>query len=97
MSNLVSIRIPIERWDTYLLPYLLLGVATVDTACGRYERGAQLIGATDAMLSATEIVLDPGDQPDYDDVVRRRRSSATMPTRANTAQVVNSPQKRLQR
>lgn len=66
-----GLEMAIERWDTYLLPYLLLGVATVDTARGRYERGAQLIGATDAMLSATEMVLDPGDQPDHDDVVRR--------------------------
>ena len=68
-----ALDIGMSREDTYLLPYVFLGFAAIAADRDDVERAARLIGAVDAMLEASQMVLDPGDQPDYDRVVEATR------------------------
>lgn len=61
--------------DRYLLPYAYLGFANVAARRGQAERAALLLGATDAVLESTEMVLDPGDEPDYEQTVDLARAA----------------------
>jgi tetratricopeptide (TPR) repeat protein len=61
-----ALDVGLRRNDTYLLPYAFLGCAAVAAERGDAERAARLIGVTDGMLESSQMVLDPGDQPDYD-------------------------------
>jgi tetratricopeptide (TPR) repeat protein len=70
-----ALDIGLLRNDTYLLPYVFLGFAAVAAKQGDAERAARLIGVTDGMLESSQMVLDPGDQPDYDHAVELTRDS----------------------
>jgi tetratricopeptide (TPR) repeat protein len=70
-----ALDIGLLRNDTYLLPYVFLGFAAVAAKRGDAERAARLIGVTDRMMESSQMVLDPGDQPDYDHAVELTRES----------------------
>lgn len=70
-----ALDVGLRRNDTYLLPYAFLGFAAVAAERGDAERAARLVGVTDRMLESSQMVLDPGDQPDYDRAVELTRES----------------------
>jgi tetratricopeptide (TPR) repeat protein len=70
-----ALDVGLHREDTYLLPYVFLGFAVVAAERGDAERAARLIGVTDEMLESSQMVLDPGDQPDHDRAVELTRAS----------------------
>lgn len=59
--------------DRYLLPYLVLDLAAVATAEGRFADGASLLGAATAQLDADEVILDPDDAAEYRSMTERLR------------------------
>jgi hypothetical protein len=70
-----ALDIALPREDAYLLPYVFLGFAAVAAERGDAERAGRLIGVTDGMLESSQMVLDPGDQQDYDHAVELTRGS----------------------
>lgn len=70
-----ALEVGLARNDTYILPYVFLGFAAVAAQGGDAERAARLIGVTERMLTSSQMVLDPGDQPDYDRAVGLTREA----------------------
>jgi hypothetical protein len=54
---------------------VFLGFAAVAAERGEADRAARLIGFSDGMLESSQMVLDPGDQPDYDRAVELTREA----------------------
>jgi len=59
--------------DQYGTAFCLLGIARVELERGR-ERGAEILGAAEAMLEQAGLVWDPAEQAEYEATVERARA-----------------------
>lgn len=63
----------VQLHDQSVLPYFFLGLAAVAAERSDVTRAVRLLGATDECLETSGEVLDPGDQPLYDETLERLR------------------------
>jgi len=61
--------------NTYLLPVPLIGLGAITAARGEGARAATLLAAGEALVEATGGVLDPDDQPLFDEGVTMARAA----------------------
>jgi tetratricopeptide (TPR) repeat protein len=69
-----AIQISREINNSYLLAGSLVALAAVAISARRARQAARLLGRADAIYSATGLVIDPADKPEYDQALAAARS-----------------------
>jgi len=69
-----AIQISREINNSYILAGSLIGLAAVAMSARRARQAARLLGRADAIYSATGLVIDPADKPEYDQALVAARS-----------------------
>ena len=67
-----AIQISREINNSYILAASLVALAAVAVSARRARQAARLLGRADAIYSATGLVIDPADKPEYDQARCRR-------------------------
>ena len=70
-----AIEISQEIGNSYVLAANLVVLGVVAAAAGQPERATRFLGHADAIYSATGLVIDPADKPEYDNAVAVARSA----------------------
>lgn len=73
-----AIQISREINNSYILAACLVALAAVAASARRAQQSARLLGRADAIYSATGLVIDPADKPEYDQAVVTARSELGM-------------------
>ena len=69
-----AILISQEIHNSYVQAATLVALAAVATSAQQPERAARLLGCADAIYSATGLVVDPADKPEYDGALAAARA-----------------------
>jgi len=69
-----AIQISREINNSYILAASLVALAAVAVSARRARQAARLLGRADAIYSATGLVIDPADKPEYDQAQGAARS-----------------------
>jgi tetratricopeptide (TPR) repeat protein len=69
-----AVLISVELHNSYVQAATLVALAAVATSAEQPQRAARLLGRADAIYSATGLVVDPADKPEYEGALAAARA-----------------------